>query len=219
MCGRPVEVPPRFAGKDFLHPLCGSTLRMSISGEGETDIELVSPPELEEKFTVDLDVIRKSESHGLFLPRHLRENSPLHDGKSIEQLSGEQSSGEESPGKASARLAKDLSQPAEGVTERIRKVRLIRGKSNSSHLRKKFNRTVEDLPGDISSEEERGRVDDPAGPTRQAGNQAVPLPGDSAASGAVADKMNATRKLGIVVFVFIILVVAILMMVNFVLGD
>ena len=214
MCGRPVEVPPRFAGKDFVHPLCGATLRMPVTREVGTDIELIATPELEETATIDLEGLRKSESHGLFLPRHLRENIPMHG-----DTSGEQLSAEGSPGEASARLAKALSQPPEGTAERIRKVRLARGTSDSSHLREKFNRTVDDLPGDISREGESESVDEPAGQSRQPENETVSMTGAGASSSAVAEKMNGVRKLAIVVFVFIALAAVILMMVNFVPGD
>ena len=218
MCGRPVEVPPRFAGKDFMHPLCGATLRMSISQEGEPIIDLISKPELAEAATVDLEAIRKSDGHGLFLPRHLRESIPL-SGRtsSVNPVSGESVSAGKSPGKASAEMTKALSEKTEGVSSRSGKEHLIRDTSDPAHLRERFNRRVDDLPGSFSREGES--VDEPAGQSPQPGNETVPMSGTGARSSAAVEKMNGIWKLAVVILVFIALAAVILMMVNLVPGD
>ena len=214
MCGRPVEVQPRFAGKDFVHSLCGSTLRMSLSREGEPDIELISTPELEEKAAVDLDAISKSESHGLFLPRHLCEHMPLHGGTSVAQSSGVQLSAGESPGKASARFTKALSKPSEGTGNRVRKVRLARDTSNPSHLRERFSRTA-----DVYQEKDLGSAG-PASQSRQPGNETVSMPGTGRNSDtAMGEMSNDTRKFVGAGFVLMVLVAVMFMMADFVLGD
>jgi hypothetical protein len=213
------EVQLRFAGKDFVHPLCGSILRMSLSREGEPDIELISTPELEEKAAVDLDAISKSESHGLFLPRHLCEHMPLHGGTSVAQSSGVQLSAGESPGKASARFTKALSKPSEGTGNRVRKVRLARDTSNPSHLRERLSRTVDDLSGDVYQEKDLGSPE-PASQSRQPGNETVSMPGTGRNSDtAMGEMSNDTRKFVGAGFVLMVLVAVMFMMADFVLGD
>ena len=219
MCGRPVEVPSRYAGKDFVHSICGSTLRMAVPREGEPDIELVSTPELGEKVTVDLEAIRTAGSHGLFLPRHLRDNSPSRAAESVAQSSAVGLSSGEGPGKASARLTRALSRQAEATANRLRKVRLTRDRSKSSRLRARFSRTVDDLSGDICREEESGSAGEPAGQSWQAGNETEPLPGTGASSSAVSGKMNDTRKLVIVVSALMVLAAVMFMMVRFLPGG
>lgn len=148
LCGRPVRVASRFFSKDFVHPLCGSTLRASMSSEGEPDIELISAPEIKETAGVDLEAIRDSESHGLFLPRHLRKNSPSWAGKTAAQSTGEGSAQGESPGTISARAARVLSTPAGGAGQRDEKPRFSKDPVKSGNLREQFSGTLDDLNSD-----------------------------------------------------------------------
>ena len=113
MCGRSFEVPSRYAGKDFVHSICGSTLRMAVPREGEPDIELISTPELGEKVTVDLEAIRTAGSHGLFLPRHLRDNSPSRAVESVAQSSAVALSSGEGPGKGLVKTGRGNRQQVE----------------------------------------------------------------------------------------------------------
>ena len=219
MCGRPVEVPSRYAGKDFVHSICGSTLRMAVLGEGEQCVELVATPELEEKVAVDLEAIRKSESHGLFLPRHLRENSLSHAGESAAYSSDVLLSPEEGPGKASARLTRALSSPVEATADRLRKVQLIRDSSKSSRLRARFSRTVDDSPGNIHRTEESGLAGEPAGRSRSSGKKNVSMAGAQGNGNVASGKMNDTRKLVIVVFALMVLAAVMFMMVRFLPGG
>jgi len=143
MCGRPAEVPSRYAGKIFVHSICGSTLRMLVSPSGEVDLELVSKPEVEENFAVDLEAISKSEKGGLYEPRHLRKN--LHG--SADQQSSVPASfvSTKSPGKDSARLTKALVSSPEQSASRLRETRLTRDRSKSSRLQERFSRIVDDV--------------------------------------------------------------------------
>lgn len=143
MCGRPAEVPSRYAGKVFVHSICGSTLRMVVSPSGEVDLELVSKPKVEENFTVDLEAISKSEKGGLYEPRHLRKN--LHG--SADQQSPVPASfvSTKSPGEDSARLTKALVSPPEQSASRLRETRLTRDRSKSSRLQERFSRVADDM--------------------------------------------------------------------------
>ena len=143
MCGRPAEVPSRYAGKVFVHSICGSTLRMLVSPSGEVDLELVSKPEVEENVTVDLEAISKSEKGGLYQPRHLRNH--LH-GDEVQQSSVPASFvSTKSPGKDSAKLTKDLVSSPEQSASRLRETRLTRDRSKSSRLQERFSRIVDDV--------------------------------------------------------------------------
>ena len=137
MCGRPAEVPSRYAGKLFVQSICGSTLRMLVSPSGEVNLELVSKPEVEENFAVDLEAISKSEKGGLYEPRHLRKN--LHG--SADQQSPVPASfvSTKSPGEDSARLTKALVSPPEQSASRLRETRLTRDRSKSSRLQERFS--------------------------------------------------------------------------------
>jgi len=219
MCGRPVEVPSRYAGKNFVHSICGSTLRMAVPREEEPCIELVAGPELEEKAAVDLEAIRKSESHGLFLPRHLRENSLSHAGESGAYSSDVLLSPEEGPGKASARLTRALSSPAEATADRLSKVQSIRDSSKSSRLRARFSRTVDDLPGNIHRAEKRGLAGEPAGRSRSSGKEMVSVPGTQGNGNVASGKMKDTRKLVIVLSALMVLAAVMFMMVRFLPGG
>ena len=202
-----------------MHLICGSTLRMAVPREGEPGIELVATPELEEKVAVDLEAIRKSESHGLFLPRHLRENSLSRAKESVAHSSAVMLCPEEGPGKASARLTRALSSPAEATADRLRKVQLIRDSSKSSRLRARFSRTVDDVPGNIHRAEKRGLAGEPAGRSRSSGKKNVSVPGTQGNGNVASGKMNDIRKLVIVVSALMVLAAVMFMMVRFLPGG
>lgn len=219
MCGRPVQVIFRFSGKDFVHPLCGSTLRASIPSEGEPHIELISTPEIKETTSVDLEAIKKSESHGLFLPRHLRKNSPSWTEKTATQSKDEGLVEGKSPGAISARATKVLSTPAGGTGEQDKKLRLTKDKTNSDNLREQFSRTLDDLHPDTGKAGESGSAGESTGEFQQQCNQQVVASEKGTQSNPAVRERTAGKKFVMSVFTAMILVVVILMGIKFLWGD
>jgi hypothetical protein len=214
MCGRPAEVPSRYAGKVFVHSICGSTLRMVVPNTGEADLELISRPELEKNSTIDLEAITKSESGGLFLPRHMRKKQ--HGDGSIGRATAARVSSAASPGKASARLTKALSRPAEATVSRLREVRLTRDRSKSSRLRARFSRTVDDVPADHYRYPKNGRT---GGRARRAARRAevekVPVCAEPRPDCSLPAKINPGRMVIIVASALMVIAAVMFMMVRF----
>ncbi|MED5586844.1 MAG: hypothetical protein VYB61_10840 [Verrucomicrobiota bacterium] len=210
MCGRPAEVPSRYAGKVFVHSICGSTLRMVVPNTGEAGLELISRPELEENSTIDLEAITKSESGGLFLPRHLRKKQ--HGDGGIGRAMAARVSSEESPGKASASLTKALSRPAETTVSRLREVRLTRDRSKSSRLRARFSRTVDDLPTDHYRHTKGGRT---GGRARRLEVQQISVGGEQRPDCSLPATINPVGKVIIVASALMVIVAVMFMMFRF----
>ncbi len=219
LCGRPVRVTSGLSGKDFVHPLCGSTLRASIPSEGEPDIELISTPEIKETASVDLEAIKKSDSHGLFLPRHLRKNSPSWTGKTAEQSKDEGLVEGESPGAISARATRVLSTPAGGTAEQDKKLRLTKDKTNSDNLREQFSRTLDDLNPDAGIAGESGSAGESTGEFQQQCNEQVVAPEKGTQESPDMRKMTGGKKLVMAVFTAMILVAVILIGIKLLRGD
>jgi hypothetical protein len=219
MCGRPVRVTSEFAEKDFVHPLCGSTLRASIPSEGEPDIELISTPEIKETARVDLEAIKKSASHGLFVPRHLRKNSPSWTGKTAEQSKDEGLVEGESPGAISARSARVLSTPAGGTGEREQKLQSTKDKTNADNLRAQFSRTLDDLNPDTGNAGESGSSGESTGEFQQQRNEQVVASEKGKQSNSAVREMTGRKKFVTAAFTAMILVAVILMGIKLLRGD
>jgi len=219
LCGRPVQVSARFLGKDFVHPLCGSTLRVLISPEGEPDIELISAPEIKETVSVDLEAIRKSESHGLFLPRHLRKNSPSWTEKTTAQSQDEGLVEGAGPGAISARAARVLSTPGGETGERDKKLRLTKDKTNSDHLREQFSRRLDDLSPVAGIAGGSGSAGESTGELQQQLDERLVASQKGTQNGPAARGMTGGKKFVMAVCAAMILVVVIILAVKLLQGD
>ena len=214
MCGRPAEVPSRYAGKVFVHSICGSTLRMLVSPSGEVDLELVSKPEVEENFTVDLEAISKSEKGGLCKPLHLRKN--LH--RSAVQQSSVPASfvSAKSPGKDSASLTKALASPSEQSASRLRETRWTRDRSKSSRLQERFSRIVDDVTEidcqDSIREHSGGRERDPVRPVDEKKAAVSEKPQHHLSSPA---RIHGSGKVILIVAAFIVVAAVMCMLLRF----